>query len=1133
MINLDKTKPVWLIADTAIGSHFAQSVGAVWEEYRKAYDVTAKGSSASKLRIAFSNLGTVFYGRWDKNKVEKLLTACFWKYEVNLAEIDQSFKKVGNEKVHALLNFYRVVFIHLWTKKVLLVPLNLTAPIHADEVVDAVCLNSGLKTLFAVRSVNTNSGIRYAGKIDFESRNRRATFWLRLLMSTTFYSPDDLNSDDCKNLIRNGFGEGDLPLRRYYVTDLLITIAEGCADKIKMVESATAILAEEKVKVVKKSRKARSIRAEKRREEAGEKIASELHSAADKAIDYVSGRTDSSVDYLVEHVLTARRIKKTFNFEGDSSKVYLYSKLPEKVRLFCNLVNGVFRGLIKSKRLQRDSQAIHTLNLMLSYVSIYLTRFYIERDSCLDDYPETLNDFHCAVFITRESVFLDGSIEFEKQPPMTFLAYLNKIGRINGWVNETLYAKILLIESFFDHVIANRALIPNTDKVKNTFTPACYPKLQKKTGTVKNPLPREYFGTFVDMLYSLEYLIAHLNEMAAGRMPGVVGGKLYQPTDFEMREHFVWRGLWGTPNQPGSKLNLNLLNYTPIFYHERRIYRFEYLPFFFRTTKYEIDGVVAYRANPNDVRVTILMCETGIRQHHIVWLDKDKYDCVLDRSSKSQLAPLFVSSDKSHGEWTAVVARRIFGVLDRQRGWYNSCSLEEYKEDLWYGLKEGSKFGKYKPLFRVPSSSEKSHESWKNHRIFPMLLFVLQYFIRQQLRDNDCEDLVSVKYGQGEEELISNYSHVALEEINIKVLQSKHTPHGLRAGFVSEAIRFLPPSIIGQYLTGQTEELVWYYSVFDPEDMPDHQQLLANYLTRNMDKLSKGEAPHLADAILKVNSRLMEDIQKDATKAIEMHGLMSLSGIKDDQTGIDVLRARRYTKLAFNACHICPFGNVCPKEVVEMLGVGRPCALCPYAIRGVDHLPAVSAEKDKCKEVMVGVLKKIAEYKTRDQKSRSQQELENLNFEHDKYAREAYALEAIEQQLYMMVESGQHACFFLRNKDGLVNHLGKFGLTEGQHMIKRLIDVQNFPDATSPELDVKFAYMRAVLLVNEGKVDELLKVEDKTPANLLASQIRSMVNAGQLDVMDMFKIGQVRANLPHAEKPVAVIAKQIGLEDLA
>jgi hypothetical protein len=295
-----------------------------------------------------------------------------------------------------------------------------------------------------------------------------------------------------------------------------------------------------------------------------------------------------------------------------------------------------------------------------------------------------------------------------------------------------------------------------------------------------------------------------------------------------------------------------------------------------------------------------------------------------------------------------------------------------------------------------------------------------------------------------------------------------------------------------------------------------------------MDRLERGDAPELADTVLKLHARLIKDIEKDAVEAIKTHGLISLTGVTEDQNGLELLRAKRYTKLAFNNCHICPFDNRCPKEVVAKIGPNNPCALCPYAIRGIDHLPAVSAEKDKAKEIMLGVLDKIQQFRALKPKARNPQILENLNVEYDHFAREAYALEAIEQQLYQMGQTGDGGSFFLQEKDGLVAHFQRVELSEVGHVLKRLVDVQNFPDLSSPRLDAQFAQMRMRMLVSHGKYDELLKPSSKPQSHQLASQIASMMSAGALSVRDVMKIGQDSENASLVSAPTLSISASMG-----
>ena len=56
--------------------------------------------------------------------------------------------------------------------------------------------------------------------------------------------------------------------------------------------------------------------------------------------------------------------------------------------------------------------------------------------------------------------------------------------------------------------------------------------------------------------------------------------------------------------------------------------------------------------------------------------------------------------------------------------------------------------------------------------------------------------------------------------------------------------------------------------------------------------------------------------------------------------GLDVVTKRRKIKLSFDSTHICPFDHVCPEERMRK-GYANRHNFCDYAIRTVDHLPAI------------------------------------------------------------------------------------------------------------------------------------------------------------------------------------------------
>ncbi|PPA01415.1 hypothetical protein C4E44_24765, partial [Pseudomonas sp. MWU12-2312b] len=794
MINLSKTDAIWFVPHENIAIEFDEAVGVVKELYRKKYGAYSKDAIHTFLK-KFAMLGPAVFRNWSPDRISGILDCCF-KLGGNISSIDE-FKSLNVAQSASAHSFFKLVFIVIWCKRKILLPLNFTVPHGQEDLVDKITLRYGSETLAYARSVNSNSSIPYKGALNPSERLLRATCWYRLVLSSTIYDPADLNEEDIKILHSNSVAPYPALLSRYYVKDLLLVIAEKTPMRKVLGEYLLAI-SEESAK--------QRVKTEKQRKESIKRNKDAL--AAETTLNFLEG-DDHTLEGLIRFYGHTAILRKCFAIEDANSLPEGYRNLPQKVTDFCLMIDRVYKSFIVSRRLQQDKNAWVPLNFILCYCSMYLFKYYMGRDGHLGNYPTTLNDFSCSLYMTADELLLEGFAQFKYEPPQTLLSFLKSVSQRLSWSNSTHYARVQPIDHFFTYIVENSHRIADSEKVVNTFADACYPRLQKRHGTVKKPIPRAYFATFLNMLYSLEYLVMHLNEMADGTMPGVVNEKLVYPTVTELNEHPYWSGIWGAQGLACESINMAVLNYSPIFYHEDKVQRFEYIPRFYRIAEMEIHNRIERRVVPNDVRLTLLMCETGIRQQHLIWLDKERYDRYLDRGSRRILAPLFVSSDKSHGEWSAITSRHVMDLLDRQRNWYDTCTSEDYRQDLWYGMKSDSKFGKFKPIFRTAGIAK----HWANYKSFPLLLLCLQYFVRAQLKDFVLPDFVWVRNKGEDKQPISDYRFDNLATLTLLSVRSDVTPHGLRAGFVSEAIKFLPPSLVGRYFTGQTEELVYYYAL--------------------------------------------------------------------------------------------------------------------------------------------------------------------------------------------------------------------------------------------------------------------------------------------------------------------------------
>lgn len=1101
MINPSHFEPIWLIKNKEIGPAFDMAMIDVRHRYWKKYN-TVDGGRPRDVLIALNQLGARPFFAFKRTQIEQLLTCCFSGNDKKDEIIKAIIPEFPLSRIPPLISFLKMAFLRLWMEKKVILPLGWNCPIHSDGILDDLIQEhaESCPLLIKIRALNPVSSLAYIGAMTKKERDLRASGWLRLLVASNLHDASSFTAEDARDLKLRSFGHKS-ELARFYTDDFSVFLANA-SNNPWMRDAVDQILAESREQA-KQAHKLKYASAQKN------KVSKQHLKMVEKTRSYLEG-TNHGIERLATIFSDARDLSCAFRMDNCPTLPGGFELLPEKVVNFCKTLNTTFLAYIKSRRLESEKNIRASLYYMLAYCGPYLYKFFMNRDGDLDSYPSTFNDFTCAIYITADADLLKEVGNFEKELPETLLSLISIIAEINQNTADTQYQRTYPIDEFFDYVISQSAVIPNADKVRNSFSPACYPKTVKRWGTIKKPIPRIYFSTFISMLYSLEYLTMHLNGMADGSEPGILSGELKWPTLSELVHGSDWSGLWGPGAMSCGSVDLNALNFSPIFYHNGKPTPFKYIPRFYRISDMHINGSVQPRVIMNDVRSTLLMCETGIRQQHLLWLDKDRYASYAERSMARPLAPLLVSTDKAHGEWTAIVSSRVIDILDRQSRWYDRCTETGFKNKIWYNNKTNSKFGRLRPLFRLALSPN----GWSNYDPFRLLLLCLQHFFKFELGDTRCPDIVWCKAPAGstdEVQFISDHSIASLSLITASTLTSDYTPHGLRAGFVSEAIKFLPPSIVGQWLTGQSEALVNYYSVFDERDLGmSHQQMLCMSLMSNQSKLSSGDLPELAAAISKLNVTLHRDIASDPVTAISQHRLMSLSSVKrESTTGLDRILAKEISELAFNTTHICPFNNICPKDVLDQFGEPNCCSACHFAIRGVAHLPAISAKKDKYRELMASTLALIQQYLERKPSARISTELEQLEAENDRFAREACLLEAIEVQLFYMYEKGLERELMVKEREEIVKHYERLSLPEEAGLLKRLIDVQNFPDASSDDLSMKLAHLRYVLLMKDGDLTKLLGVDpDKTTpiATKVSAQISSMVMSGAISPFELFAL---------------------------
>ncbi|HIF9209132.1 TPA: hypothetical protein ACX6QM_002373 [Photobacterium damselae] len=474
-----------------------------------------------------------------------------------------------------------------------------------------------------------------------------------------------------------------------------------------------------------------------------------------------------------------------------------------------------------------------------------------------------------------------------------------------------------------------------------------FPISSRNKGTVKELLPEDCFPPYLSYLY------------------GIAEWNWYMNYHYPNKDIFISRLI-----QTDRTIKTSDSGFTPIFRYNDKYYPIEEIPTkicsYFKPRLNQVCELKSCTFIPHYIHLSILMAETGIRLMALRWLNDQTYDRNVDRDLFNErsylITKLWVNTDKSHHAWEADVSETVIGILDRQSTWKKTFLIGE-DAPIYYDGHEYSDFEMIKPLFAQVGPHMEIKKSFStvtdtSYRIaFKHILLHFSY-IYSKISKNDALP-VEIHH---DKDLVGNLQRVKgfVGDAKLDI-----TPHSMRAQVVSNNITILPPSVIKKS-TGHIEDthVIYYAKIqnkFLDVQKAGQEQEFRDFI-----------APIMIDAKSK-QSALQQAFAKNANGALNDFGAVSFSEhlSKETRSGMLIIKKKLdelednsdNTKtivdlLAFNSTHICPFNNACPDDIKKNAIYSLPkCGECPYSVKTVDHLPAISAKvralTDKAAELEV------------------------------------------------------------------------------------------------------------------------------------------------------------------------------------
>lgn len=753
-------------------------------------------------------------------------------------------------------------------------------------------------------------------------------------------------------------------------------------------------------------------------------------------------------------------------------------------------LQSVYLRKLRMESIKDRKRAIGYLNL---YLFFYLPYWFDEHRETRLNFPSKPNELLVGVFVSRLT-------QFDFPVPLTYLEFFEEYGQQHGWTPMYQYTCLKALEPFFDFLEQNSKELPGCLGFVQPLSKHDFPPVTRSGGTNKRPVPRRLFAFYVAYV---EALVSYANVVLERVLAGDIA-------DDDLMIFAPARNVIDTVRAS------NLTGYVPMVFFRGRAHRLQFVPNCMDIIKaFKLkDGRTLRIPQPHGLHHVLVAIYTGVRNQHIQWLDARTFDSRV-HPDDLEMTKLFVNTDKvKRKTWDPHVNMRVIEVLRQQLRWRNLIDVPGFNQDVFYAGNSNTKWPPIHPLFAVEDDGS-PHPDSRYGSVWGSILLGVQGMVSEI----DCGrirplvDLLpsDVPYDAADRLALLNRHRDSPEAVIHLQPKSDITPHSARVGVVSHLITVLPAEFIGRYVTGQQTGVVYHYVYIDEDDMrAEQEQQAVSLQVRAYGKefnafvASPGTPnPHFIKAD-GVNSNFSRALKQDMDETLASYGCVTLSLREDGKNGIDVLKETRGANAAFNKTELCPFGNHCPPDVLrDLRGIGR-CGMCAYAVRSIDHLPAVVAKVKQFAEHLIALEEQLDSVDVDERFSEIEQQ--QLESERQRIGDELtgwkLASEILETQR-RRIELGKDSRRWVVSKPEIIEQaLQRLAVpsSDAAYVLARLAESVAYPTFDSPEIKSRFDLLRRQLLANVGNIRSALTSQQPTDvAAQCAGLLRTVVDANNLD----------------------------------
>lgn len=753
------------------------------------------------------------------------------------------------------------------------------------------------------------------------------------------------------------------------------------------------------------------------------------------------------------------------------------------------------------KGCEDEKNVTSALNILADYLFLYLPWWKELYPGAVVSIPFSPKDFGRYAYFYRSA----------EEPLENFPATFPELLKLRRKTKDGVYAALKQVQLFFSFVeffFSEDKDIAGPNFRSPIFEEFDLPRVPRNFKTTKVVFPKGAYRHLVHYVYAVEamgeYLLAKCMANEFGR------------NELRLISGLRWLDTAALGFVPFVRVNGKLL----IIYHLPNV--FSWVARFIKNEK-DLPKE-CFIPHLTTVRLLIAAIETGLRVAGLRWLDRrtwdqknhgePEYSDFSFEPSGRYIYSLFVNTDKTKEKpWVTEIVFRVRSLLLRENIFQRNIGEQDMDVAVPYQGREESRFGYIVPLFRGTVSANPISEA--NYPIcWTLLLVGFQEFYSKVLgHPTFFVKVTSVKdkSRNSEPKIIvledgRQYCPVSILAIN--------TPHACRATYATNRQGLIETSDISTQIGHNSELATTYYQAPRVEDLQEKLEATDRAIFDDSQRFEQDDASYIRPD--KPDSAMARSFVRNREAAIKQFKVMPAIALWNSaetenmsSDAIEELRNGPMSLVRFHPTHICPVGDECPADIVRSIGDFKRCGICPLAIKGIDHLPAIAAKKNNLLERIRFQVRQRDTLEASGEIQAADELWDVIELDTNEWLGWQLSEEVLAKAYdEIMAGDGPREDIGLFHTDApeiVRQHLRRVvkNSSEVEFLLCRIAESNAYPTMQTPQLQAVASGIRRRLLGGREPRDFLSELPGSTDITVASSLLKTVMQANQLSLTDI------------------------------